>query len=435
MNTANGITGSDPGAIKPSGMLAVYALMLALAIDYLGLGYDFPIINVIKLPIATMLGLLIYVLTRNEIGELLKFRQTKILLAFMALTFLSLFHALITIRVVNSIKLQVGYMFLFVVAYFVLSTDKSFLILFRVMVGLHVYLVIFNYEKLFPAVRAGNFRAGYFLSDGNDFAWSLAVYAPFALLLAAVSKKLSGRLIWLAAYAIMAIGILGTFSRGAFIAMASALFYFGFSGKNKKLGFLMLALLLIGILIFAPVAYKQRIASIKDYGQDSSAMNRITAWKAATNMALDYPIGVGAGNFNSVYGRYYKGMYADPHRWGSQKWISAHSIYFLVLAEYGFLGLILLLTMLGSTFFENRRSMRMVPAIESPMLQDERYFIFLNMSLLSYCACGVFLGGINYPHLHLLLALTLRSWTVARSKLAGGAVGDDPTGSKLLPVR
>jgi hypothetical protein len=66
-------------------------------------------------------------------------------------------------------------------------------------------------------------------------------------------------------------------------------------------------------------------------------------------MAFDYPLGVGAGNFNSAYGRFYRGN-IDPKAWGAARWISVHSIYFAVLAEYGFLGLFLWLFILWSIF-------------------------------------------------------------------------------------
>ena len=45
--------------------------------------------------------------------------------------------------------------------------------------------------------------------------------------------------------------------------------------------------------------------TMENYEEDSSAQGRLRAWHAARQMALDYPLGVGANNFSSAYGRFY----------------------------------------------------------------------------------------------------------------------------------
>ena len=96
--------------------------------------------------------------------------------------------------------------------------------------------------------------------------------------------------------------------------------------------------LVVGVaLLFAPSGYVNRMQSIDNYQDDSSAQGRIRAWKASARMAIDYPLGVGAGSFNSAFGRFY--MPTDAQGWAPNRWISAHSVYFKVLGEYGFLGL------------------------------------------------------------------------------------------------
>ena len=78
-------------------------------------------------------------------------------------------------------------------------------------------------------------------------------------------------------------------------------------------------------------------------------------------MALDYPLGVGANNFNSAYGRFY--IPADTSGWAANRWMSTHSCYFKVLAEYGYPGLILFLSILVTTFRDNVRSAQRLRAI------------------------------------------------------------------------
>ena len=82
----------------------------------------------------------------------------------------------------------------------------------------------------------------------------------------------------------------------------------------------------------APSGYFGRMGTVADYEEDNSAQQRLQAWGAALRMALDHPLGVGAGNFNSAYGRRYNpstvGEGVSRVGWGNMRWISPHSIYF-----------------------------------------------------------------------------------------------------------
>jgi probable O-glycosylation ligase (exosortase A-associated) len=391
-------------------LILAYASIMTLVIDYVGLGYQVPLINMLKIPLLTTMGLLLYVLSRNSLGELLRYMQAKIMFLLLTLTAIGIFHSLITIRTVNGFKKQLGYMLLLVTAFYVFKSKRAMLILFRAMLVVHCYLIILNFDMLWKAVRKGSFNAGYFVSDGNDFAWSLMVFSPYALYLAAESTKMSAKLLYLAAYSMMLYGVLGTGSRGASIALACALMYYLFTGKRKGLAVLVLVALGIGVLMFAPSLYLERMASIKDYEQDSSAQQRLTAWKAAIHMAWDHPLGVGVNNFSSAYGRFYRQIYSDPYRYKGMRWTSAHSIYFMILGEYGFLGLALLLLLVSSMFFGSDRRRRLAAGFEGELTYDTRFFAVLNMSLIGWAMCGIFLGGVNYPHIYLLLAITLRGW-------------------------
>jgi len=159
----------------------------------------------------------------------------------------------------------------------------------------------------------------------------------------------------------------------------------------------------IAVISFAPSQYTHRLETIGSYQEDGSAMGRIKAWGTAVEMALDHPVlGVGAGSVNSAYGRLYRKA-SDPVRW-----ISTHSIYFKTLAEYGFIGVSIYILLIYSTWKDNKLTSRKIIASKltdnySPLLPES-----INMSLCGYAVGGMFLGGINYPHLFLLISLTLR---------------------------
>src|ERR1051325_6763069 len=88
----------------------------------------------------------------------------------------------------------------------------------------------------------------------------------------------------------------------------------------------------IGTLYVAPENWFERMTTITEYQNDDSAMSRITTWKWAWAMTLEHPI-VGGGfgvftlNAGSIQGRV--------------GWNEAHNIFFEMMAEHGFVGLVL----------------------------------------------------------------------------------------------
>jgi probable O-glycosylation ligase (exosortase A-associated) len=75
--------------------------------------------------------------------------------------------------------------------------------------------------------------------------------------------------------------------------------------------------------------------SIETYQADTSAMSRIHTWTMALRLANDKPLGGGFGVWTQETFARYSPEYPVPH--------DAHSIYFKVLGEHGWLGLALFL--------------------------------------------------------------------------------------------
>jgi probable O-glycosylation ligase (exosortase A-associated) len=87
-----------------------------------------------------------------------------------------------------------------------------------------------------------------------------------------------------------------------------------------------------------PDRWHERIESIGAYDQDTSALGRFNAWAMAFNLANDRPL-IGGG-FEIYNLRVFAEYAPDPTAVHS-----AHSIYFQVLGEHGYVGLLLYLLM------------------------------------------------------------------------------------------
>ncbi len=172
---------------------------------------------------------------------------------------------------------------------------------------------------------------GTFIDGNNEMALALVMVIPLMYYLMTQIRQKWGRIAMAGSMGLCAIASLGSYSRGAALAMAGMLAFLWLKSRHKiKLGLVLLVLSPLA-LIFMPEQWHARIDTINTYEQDASAMGRINAWWMAFNLANDRPFF--GGGFD-IYDRFVFGRYApvpdDVH--------AAHSIYFQVLGEHGWVG-------------------------------------------------------------------------------------------------
>jgi O-antigen ligase len=182
------------------------------------------------------------------------------------------------------------------------------------------------------------------------------------------------------------------------------------------------AITLTGLFVafYASDAYLNRMRTISHYENDGSAQGRLRAWNASIQMALHRPLtGVGAGQFPTTYGRYYRGEAGGP-------WITAHSMYFLILGELGFPGIIVLLALvIGSPFALLALRRRVLAATHGPPTTEqseaERFLCMLAAACVGFAVAGAFLSVAYYPHLFVLTAVTAATRLSIQSRLCGSS--------------
>jgi O-antigen ligase len=125
-------------------------------------------------------------------------------------------------------------------------------------------------------------------------------------------------------------------SRGGLLALGALAFVY--AGMQRRWALWMTSVALAGTLIyfFAPMprGYLDRVETIATYNEvgEGSALSRLHFWRVATVIAVANPMGIGLGNFESVYDDY-DTLYGT---FGTAR--AVHSSHFQVLAEIGFLG-------------------------------------------------------------------------------------------------
>jgi probable O-glycosylation ligase (exosortase A-associated) len=155
-----------------------------------------------------------------------------------------------------------------------------------------------------------------------------------------------------------------------------------------------------------PQKWFDRMNTITTYQEDNSAMGRITAWEFATKLAIQRPIGGGFGAFVEENYREYTPEISQRIDERDGRFQGAHSIYFRVLGEHGFLGLILFLGLWLSAYFRARATRRLV-ANRPDLAWAGNLSRMLQVSLIGYGVGGAFLGLTYFDLYYHLIALTI----------------------------
>ena len=183
--------------------------------------------------------------------------------------------------------------------------------------------------------------------DPNDFGLILALSLPLALYLALGAGSLMN---WCnrAAALVVLCALLLTGSRTALVAAFAA---FGFAlwtwrkadRGQRASGALLLLFLLLGLYGFAPVATRQRLATVTTELTRGTLHKRTTIWKAGLKVLRRHPVlGIGAG----AYPEAVRPTLGTPGVPGAQ--YVAHNTFLSVLVECGAVGFGVYALMLGT---------------------------------------------------------------------------------------
>jgi probable O-glycosylation ligase (exosortase A-associated) len=179
------------------------------------------------------------------------------------------------------------------------------------------------------------------LGDPNDLA--LVLMFPMAFAVSLVMTKGLGRsekILGLISTITLFSAVIATQSRGGLLGIMIVFGIFGYRRIKSKALFMSIGIIAAGLLFVLAGISDRASGGAEEIGVDASAMGRLHAWEAAIGMALHNPLtGVGINNFYSNYFFYSPSWDGINH--------AVHSTWFGVLAETGFLGLIVFVFTIG----------------------------------------------------------------------------------------
>lgn len=252
--------------------------------------------------------------------------------------------------------------------------------------------------------------AGSFITGNNELALALIIVLPLMWYLRLQTDNKWLRHGFMVAMALMVFSILASYSRGAFLAGTAMLLMLWIKSRHKMvIGVTMVVVVTIA-LAFMPEKWSERMETIETYQEDGSAMGRINSWWFAYNLAKDRPL-VGGGFHTFTKELFYK--YAP----NPENFHDAHSIYFEVLGEQGFVGLILFLTMWLLTFRTGSWIVRKTRDVEN-LTWARDLAAMIQVSLVGYAVGGAFLGLAYFDLPYHLMAIVVLIRMIVEQELA-----------------
>ncbi len=345
-----------------------------------GMAYSFPFAQVVAL--ATLIGLLFTKDPREFKGG----APSVVLLIFLVHTGLTTFTALVpdeaSTMLVRVLKIQLLTFIGLVVLH---KREHLIWMVWMIVLSIGYYAIK---GGIFTIATAGAFRvwgpADSFIADNNALALATVMTIPLWAYLYIYYKGNGWRWLFLVAIALSAFSALGSQSRGALLAIGGMAIYLWLKGQRKVMVGLALLMAAVTLASFMPQSWKERMNTIGTYKSDESAMGRIETWSMLFDIAVDRPlVGGGFEPYSREVLERYRPEYTTVR--------AAHSVYFQVLGEHGFLGMGLFLLFWVLTLLMARRIVRATR--DRPDLEWASWLArMIQVSLLAYFIGGSFLN-------------------------------------------
>ena len=224
------------------------------------------------------------------------------------------------------------------------------------------------------------------------------------------------------------LAVLGSYSRGALLAVGAMVTFLWLKGRHKVL-FLMFAVVAFPVALFyMPEQWYQRMDTIAEYQQDTSANMRLNAWGTMFNIAKDRPL-FGAGYevaLKPIFDRYSPDPSFPPQ--------VAHSIYFEALGSHGFVGFAIYVLLLITHWKHAGRLVRGAKG-RADLAWLYHYGLMMQVSIVGFAVGGAFLSLVNFDVPYYLIGTTLVVGRLLEQQLRAereGAAARGPNGRRLV---
>ena len=345
-----------------------------------GLAYSFPF--ALGLGLVTLVGALF----SREPRRLKGGAATAVLLLLICYMTLTTFFALAPDNAWDMldrvIKIHLGTFLVLILLY---RKEHVFALVWVLALSLGFYAVK---GGIFTIATLGEYRVwgpgGSFIEENNALAVATVLSVPLWAFLYTQYKRPWVRFAILAAIALSVVSAIGSHSRGAVVAIVAMAAFLWLKSRLKLVLGALIVFSAVGLVAFMPASWEERVATITNPEADASATGRLQTWGMLYDIAKDRPLtGGGFQPYELWIVKKYNPSYHTVH--------AAHSIYFQILGEHGFVAFFLYLLFWGLVW----RMCSQVVALARDR-DDWRWAFWLGqmtkVSLVAYLVGGAFLS-------------------------------------------
>lgn len=239
---------------------------------------------------------------------------------------------------------------------------------------------------------------GTFIGGNNEIGLALIMIIPLLWYLILHSSR---RWVKVGHYVVLAcsiIAIVGTHSRGDLLGLLVMGAMFMLKARRKLIPLITAALFVAILPYIAPDEWFERMDTIQDFESDRSAQGRLGAWQKSIEIANSSPTGGGYEVLQVVNGT------------------DAHSIYFEILGEQGYPGLMIFLA-LGLCTWLKAGAVKRRCARQPELVWARDLATMIQTSLVGYGTAGAFLGLGYFDLIYVIMVLTVMLHRVVEQSL------------------
>lgn len=246
-------------------------------------------------------------------------------------------------------------------------------------------------------------------ADENNFAVLFVIGVPFLIYLGRYIGGLTANgAVWVVTlFAWHAVFLTG--SRGGLLGLAAVLLLYTLKSQRKHLALAAVAVFVVAFAWQGGDIIKDRMSTLSDYQEESSASSRLEAWDAATGMMFSHPsFGVGFAAFGIAFPDF-----------SDKKPRDAHNTFFQIAAEWGLIAGCTYLALIWYTLTRLNRIAKALARRDSDgnarLLRHIADACMLSLS--GFFVCSMFLSLQAYEVLYYLLLLSNVAIVVASREL------------------
>ena len=266
------------------------------------------------------------------------------------------------------------------------------------------------------------------IGANNAIGLALNMCLPMLWYLAKGEKSRRIKLALLGTFVLTIPAIMFTYSRASALGLAAVLMCIILKSRHRVVAIGLVLAVVILALPFLPQSWINRQQSTLEYESDTSATSRLDEWRFCWRVAMDRPVGGGFLLYSDeTYMKYFP-EFLQTHG----RTLSAHSIYFGVLAEHGFPGFAVFLILITATMLSLYDLKR--KAKQNPGLQwAAPYCDMIQVSLVGFLVNGGFVEMEYFDLFYQWVAVVASLKVVAAKELAASPVESGDLVTRTVP--